>query len=62
MIEDVVVEPMREEFIVWRCLHGGPLSRFSIDQAASAAANRRTVAATATRVRIAVSLSSGRQA
>ena len=26
MIEDVIVEPMTEEFIVWCCLHGGPLS------------------------------------
>jgi hypothetical protein len=31
MIEDVVVEPMTEEFILWRCLHGGPLSRDTID-------------------------------
>ncbi len=31
MIEDVVVEPMTEEFIVWRCLHGGPLSCKTID-------------------------------
>ena len=33
MIEDIVVEPMSEEFIVWRCLHGGPLARDTIDQA-----------------------------
>ena len=32
MIEGVVVEPMTEEFIVWRCLHDGPLSRKTIDQ------------------------------
>ena len=32
MIEDVVVEPMTEEFIVWRCLHRGPLSCETIDQ------------------------------
>ena len=32
MIEDVVVEPMTEEFIVWRCLHGGPLALDTIDQ------------------------------
>ena len=31
MIEDVVVEPMTEEFILWRCLHGGPLSCKTID-------------------------------
>ncbi len=36
MVEDVVVEPMTEEFIVWRCLHGGPLSRETIDQWSSA--------------------------
>jgi hypothetical protein len=32
MIKDVVIEPMTEEFIVWRCLHGGPLSGDTIDQ------------------------------
>ena len=32
MVEDVVVEPMTEEFILWRCLHGGPLSRDTINQ------------------------------
>lgn len=32
MVEDVVVELMTEEFILWRCLHGGPLSRDTIDQ------------------------------
>ena len=32
MIEDIVVEPMTEDFILWRCLHGGPLSRDTIDQ------------------------------
>ena len=32
MIEDVVVEPMTEKFIVWRCLHGGPLASDTIDQ------------------------------
>ena len=36
MIEDVVVVPMTEEFIVWRCLHGGPLSRDTINQWPSA--------------------------
>ena len=36
MIEDVVVEPMTEEFILWRCLHGGPLSSNTIDQLSSA--------------------------
>ena len=32
MIEDVVIEPMTEAFILWRCLHGGPLSCKTIDQ------------------------------
>lgn len=32
MLKDVVVEPMTEEFILWRCLHGGPLSRDTIDR------------------------------
>ncbi|MEW6366836.1 MAG: hypothetical protein AB1714_19590 [Acidobacteriota bacterium] len=32
MIEDVMVEPMTEEFILWRCLHCGPLSRDIIDR------------------------------
>jgi len=36
MIEDVVIEPMTEEFIVWRCLHSGPLARDTIDQWPSA--------------------------
>ena len=36
MVEDVVVEPMTEEFILWRCLHGGPLSRDTIDEWPSA--------------------------
>ena len=31
MIEDVVVEAMTEEFILWRCLHDGPLSCKTID-------------------------------
>jgi GNAT superfamily N-acetyltransferase len=32
MNKNVVVEPMTEEFIVWRCLHNGPLSCKTIDQ------------------------------
>lgn len=31
MDEDVLVEPMTEKFILWRCLHFGPLSRETID-------------------------------
>jgi RimJ/RimL family protein N-acetyltransferase len=30
--KDVVVEPMTEEVILWRCLHTGPLSRSTIGQ------------------------------
>jgi len=32
MTGEIVVEPMTAEFILWRCLHGGPLSRDTIDQ------------------------------
>lgn len=32
MIEDVVVKPMTDEFVLWRCLHGGPLTRDTVDQ------------------------------
>jgi len=32
MIENVAIEPMTEEFILWRCLHSGPLSRSTIDR------------------------------
>ncbi len=32
MLKDVVIEPMTEEFILWRCLHGGPLSSRTIDR------------------------------
>jgi hypothetical protein len=32
MTDDIVTEPMTEEFILWRCLHGGPLSRDTIEQ------------------------------
>ena len=31
MIDDVVIEPMGPDFIVWRCLHGGPLTKESIE-------------------------------
>jgi len=31
MLEELVVEPMRKDFILWRCLHGGPLNRENID-------------------------------
>ena len=27
MIDDVVIKPMTREFILWRCLHGGPITR-----------------------------------
>jgi hypothetical protein len=41
MIEDVVVEPMAEEFLLWRCLHGGPLSRNTIARQAAFESGRR---------------------
>ena len=28
----VEIKPMGESFILWRCLHGGPLSKGTIDQ------------------------------
>jgi hypothetical protein len=31
MLEHLAVEPMSEDFILWRCLHQGPLSRRTID-------------------------------
>ncbi|MBP7049389.1 MAG: GNAT family N-acetyltransferase [Phycisphaerae bacterium] len=31
MIEDIVIEPMTESLLLWRCLHHGPLSRDTID-------------------------------
>lgn len=31
MTDDVVIEPMTEGFIVWRCLHRGPLSKETIE-------------------------------
>jgi len=36
MIDDGIVEVMTEEFILWRCLHGGPLSRDTLNQWPSA--------------------------
>ncbi|MBN1272179.1 MAG: GNAT family N-acetyltransferase [Candidatus Aminicenantes bacterium] len=32
MIEDVVIEEMTNDFVLWRCLHGGPLTHQTIDQ------------------------------
>ena len=31
MIDKVVIEPMTDDFIVWRCLHNGPLTQENID-------------------------------
>jgi hypothetical protein len=31
MPDELVVEPMRGDFLLWRCLHGGPISRRTID-------------------------------
>ena len=35
MIDEIVVEMMTQDFILWRCLHGGPLSSDTIDRWAS---------------------------
>ncbi len=32
MLGDVVIEMMSSEFILWRCLHGGPLTKEAADQ------------------------------
>jgi hypothetical protein len=32
MSEDIIIEPMSEKFILWRCLHSGPLTCRTIDQ------------------------------
>jgi GNAT superfamily N-acetyltransferase len=32
MGEEIIIEPMTEKFILWRCLHSGPLSSRTIDQ------------------------------
>lgn len=32
MLDHVVIEPMTENFILWRCLHSGPLSQETITQ------------------------------
>jgi len=34
MLERLTIEPMREESILWRCLHGGPLCVKNIDRPA----------------------------
>ncbi len=31
MPDELFVEPMKEDFSLWRCLHGGPLNRRNID-------------------------------
>ncbi len=31
MLSDVVIEMMSSEFILWRCLHGGPLTKETVD-------------------------------
>ena len=35
MGEEILIEPMTEKFILWRCLHSGPLSYGTIDQCPS---------------------------
>lgn len=32
MLNDVVVEMMSSDFILWRCLHGGPVTRENLDR------------------------------
>ena len=32
MIGDVVIEMMSSEFLLWRCLHGAPLTKETVDQ------------------------------
>jgi GNAT superfamily N-acetyltransferase len=32
MVKGVLIEPMTKEFILWRCLHGGPLSCATMEQ------------------------------
>ncbi|MEN6425227.1 MAG: GNAT family N-acetyltransferase [Phycisphaerales bacterium] len=32
MVEDVVIEPMTGDFLLWRCLHHGPLSRDTMER------------------------------
>lgn len=31
MLDDLLIEPMREDLLLWRCPHGGPISRRTID-------------------------------
>lgn len=31
MTQEIVVEPMTEDFLLWRCLHSGPVTRDTID-------------------------------
>src|SRR5512143_1125122 len=33
-VDSLLVEPMRDDFILWRCLHGGPLTPETIDDPA----------------------------
>jgi len=32
MIDTLTIEMMSTDFLLWRCLHSGPLTRASIDQ------------------------------
>jgi GNAT superfamily N-acetyltransferase len=34
MLDHIVIRPMTEDLILWRCLHSGPLSRVNLDQPA----------------------------
>ena len=33
-MDGLIIEPMRDDFLLWRCLHGGPLSPKNIDDPA----------------------------
>jgi hypothetical protein len=33
-VDDLIIEPMGDDLVLWRCLHGGPLSRKTIDDPA----------------------------
>ena len=35
MNKEITIEPMTEDFILWRCLHSGPLSKQTMEQYAS---------------------------
>jgi hypothetical protein len=32
MMDEIVIEPMTKEFVLWRCLHSGPVTRETIEE------------------------------